>query len=182
MDCREAQSLIVPFIENTLTREQLELFLDHIDHCSDCYDELEVYFIVYSGLRQLDAEEQDISDFKSELKQYILKQRLILEKYMQNKRRITVSSLVTVIIFFILLTVGYQLYRVENYNILQALKRFESVFITVQTEPVKKSVEQTMTAEAWKTSNYLKITKNEQIPESDTESDEGDVDEEDSSD
>lgn len=71
MNCREAQSLIVPFIEDKLDEERLEAFLEHIENCSECYDELEVYFIVFSGTRQLDDDYDDISDFKGELRKYI---------------------------------------------------------------------------------------------------------------
>lgn len=71
MNCREAQSLIVPFIEDKLDDERLEAFLNHIENCSACYDELEVYFIVFSGTRQLDDDCEDISDFKGELRKYI---------------------------------------------------------------------------------------------------------------
>lgn len=78
MNCREAQSLIVPFIKDKLDDERLEAFLNHIENCSECYDELEVYFIVFSGTRQLDDDYADISDFKGELKKYIESKK---EKY-----------------------------------------------------------------------------------------------------
>ena len=47
MTCREAQSCIVPFIEDKMDDERMEQFLHHIENCSECYDELEVYFIVF---------------------------------------------------------------------------------------------------------------------------------------
>lgn len=71
MNCREAQSLIIPFIEEQLEMEQLNAFLDHVTKCSDCYDELEVYYIALSGTRQLDKDEDVISDFKSDLEKFI---------------------------------------------------------------------------------------------------------------
>lgn len=88
MDCREAQSLIVPFIENKLNDEQLEEFLYHIERCSECYDELEVYFIVLSGIRQLDGNEKDISDFKGELGRYIAIKKDELNKKRQHRFRV----------------------------------------------------------------------------------------------
>lgn len=84
MNCREAQSLIVPFIEDKLDDEQLEAFLEHIESCSECYDELEVYFIVFSGTRQLDDKYDEISDFKGELKKYIERKK---EKYHKKHKR-----------------------------------------------------------------------------------------------
>lgn len=84
MNCREAQSLIVPFIEDKLDDEQLEAFLAHIESCSECYDELEVYFIVFSGTRQLDDNYDEISDFKGELTKYIERKK---EKYHKKHKR-----------------------------------------------------------------------------------------------
>ena len=54
MDCREAQRLVMPYIQDDLTPEELEGFLEHVESCPDCREELEIYFTVALGLRQLD--------------------------------------------------------------------------------------------------------------------------------
>ena len=46
IDCRQAETLVARYIKHTLSTDELEEFLDHIEHCSSCYDELETYFIV----------------------------------------------------------------------------------------------------------------------------------------
>ncbi len=71
MDCREAQAWIVPFIEGKLNDEQNEKFIEHIENCSECYDELEVYYIVIVGTKQLDEDTHMIMDFGANLKTYI---------------------------------------------------------------------------------------------------------------
>ena len=43
MDCRTAESMVTRFIDHSLSVNELEEFLDHIEHCSSCYDELETY-------------------------------------------------------------------------------------------------------------------------------------------
>lgn len=108
--CREAQSLIVPFIEDKLDDEHLEAFLNHIENCSECYDELEVYFIVFSGTRQLDNDYDDISDFKGELRKYIERKK---EKYHKKHKhalwiRIGVAAAMCCAVFF---TVFVAMYR-----------------------------------------------------------------------
>lgn len=45
IDCRQAETLVARYIKHTLSTDELEEFLDHIEHCSSCYDELETYFI-----------------------------------------------------------------------------------------------------------------------------------------
>lgn len=56
MTCREAENLVMPYISNELTDGKLELFLEHIGSCSNCREELEIYFTVDVGIRQLDGE------------------------------------------------------------------------------------------------------------------------------
>ena len=34
--------------------DELENFLEHVENCPSCYDELETYFIVHAAMQQLD--------------------------------------------------------------------------------------------------------------------------------
>jgi len=56
MTCKEAESLVIPYIRHELDQddELMEEFLDHIDSCADCKEELEIYYTVEAGIRQLD--------------------------------------------------------------------------------------------------------------------------------
>ena len=54
MDCRTAESMVTRFIDHSLSVNELEEFLDHIETCPSCYDELETYFIVHEAMQQLD--------------------------------------------------------------------------------------------------------------------------------
>lgn len=56
MTCREAERLVMPYINGSITDEELKAFVEHIDHCPDCREELEIYFTVDVGIRQLDEE------------------------------------------------------------------------------------------------------------------------------
>ena len=56
MTCREAERLVMPYINGSITDEELKAFVEHIDHCPDCREELEIYFTVDVGIRQLDDE------------------------------------------------------------------------------------------------------------------------------
>ena len=56
MTCKEAESLVMPYIKNELTDEELFEFLEHIEHCPECREELEIYFTVDVGIRRLDSE------------------------------------------------------------------------------------------------------------------------------
>ena len=50
MDCKRIQSMIIPYIRDELNNEDLELFLDHINSCKECREELEIYYIIEVGL------------------------------------------------------------------------------------------------------------------------------------
>ena len=65
IDCRQAETLVARYIKHTLSTDELEEFLDHIEHCSSCYDELETYFIVHEAIQQLDEKEDGtVLDFR----------------------------------------------------------------------------------------------------------------------
>lgn len=54
MTCQEAQSLITEYVQDQLDTKTLESFLQHVNHCPDCLEELEVYYIVFTGIKRLD--------------------------------------------------------------------------------------------------------------------------------
>ena len=76
IDCRQAETLVARYINHTLSTDELEEFLDHIETCPSCYDELETYFIVHEAMQQLDEEEDGtVLDFKKLLEQEIRRSR-----------------------------------------------------------------------------------------------------------
>ena len=76
MDCRTAEGMVSSYIKHDLPLNELEEFLDHVQNCSSCYDELETYFIVHEVTQQLDDDSSDsVLDFKKLLEQDIRKSR-----------------------------------------------------------------------------------------------------------
>lgn len=69
MDCKSAEKIIHLYIERNLDGQQLEEFLDHVQHCPSCSEELEVNFSIYYALKQLRTEEEDNFDMKELLNQ-----------------------------------------------------------------------------------------------------------------
>lgn len=81
MDCRTAEGLVNSYIEHKLPVDELEEFLDHVQECSSCYDELETYFIVYEVMQQLNESSRDsVLDFKDLLEQDIKSSRRYIRK------------------------------------------------------------------------------------------------------
>ncbi len=54
MNCKEVQSKILLFFEDELEIEQLELFLEHIERCETCREELEVYYTFHIAMQMLE--------------------------------------------------------------------------------------------------------------------------------
>lgn len=53
--CREAEKMVMPYINHQLDEVQLEQFLKHVRSCPACREELEIYYTVSVGLKQLDS-------------------------------------------------------------------------------------------------------------------------------
>lgn len=75
----------MPFIKSELTMEQAKVFFEHIDNCKDCKEELEVYYILLIGLKQLDEDPSDSLDLHGQFEQHLNKARERVEK--QNWER-----------------------------------------------------------------------------------------------
>lgn len=74
--------MVTPYVKGELSDKDLDQFLKHIEHCSDCMDELDIYFTVYQALDLLDTGEKHEYDFKKLLQDSIRisKRRLLLNR------------------------------------------------------------------------------------------------------
>ncbi len=50
----EAQSYIMPFIEGKVPDNKQEDFVIHMKNCKKCHEELEIYYTLLVGMKQLD--------------------------------------------------------------------------------------------------------------------------------
>ena len=67
MNHLEAQSYIMPFIEGKVPENRQADFVMHMKNCPICHEELEVYYTLLSGMRQLDGRETVSVDFSKNL-------------------------------------------------------------------------------------------------------------------
>ena len=96
LDCRTAESMVNRYIDHTLNVDELEEFLDHVESCPSCYDELETYFIVHEVTQQLDEQENGtVLDFKDLLTQDIRRAR----RYIHKKRAMKFGMVLLMIVF-----------------------------------------------------------------------------------
>ena len=57
MDCRQAEKLVVPYIKDELNMDELDDFLEHVEYCDNCMEELEIHYMVDVGLKKLDEDD-----------------------------------------------------------------------------------------------------------------------------
>lgn len=79
MDCNNAEKLIHLYVKRELDGEVLEEFLDHVEHCPSCSEELEVNFSIYYALKQLNNEDDDSFDMKELLRKDVLSAKAYLQ-------------------------------------------------------------------------------------------------------
>ena len=73
MNCIRAQQLVKPYLDGQLSDREVEAFLDHVDHCEVCRDELEVYYLIDRTLA--DGEEDGNYNFIEKLSRRIEQSR-----------------------------------------------------------------------------------------------------------
>lgn len=54
MNCKEAEKKIPSFLRDDLDGSKLEEFVEHIENCSECREELSIQFLVVEGLERLE--------------------------------------------------------------------------------------------------------------------------------
>lgn len=80
MNCREAQALISKYVQDQLDVKTLEAFLQHVKNCPDCMEELEVYYIVFTGIKRLDEDENIAVNYHTEFEREIKKSELSVKR------------------------------------------------------------------------------------------------------
>ena len=59
MECQEADRMVIRYIENKLSRDELKEYLEHIRTCPSCMEELETFFIVKNAMEELNKDEEE---------------------------------------------------------------------------------------------------------------------------
>ncbi len=54
MNCKEAEKKIPSFLQDDLDGSKLEEFVEHVENCSECKEELSIQLLVTEGLERLE--------------------------------------------------------------------------------------------------------------------------------
>lgn len=107
MTCKEAEQLVMPYINKELDDKELSAFLSHIHECQACYEELEIYYTIYTGLAQLEegGGEQNMHNLLEEslwASELHLRGKKILNVYYVFSQILAMLALVVIMIMEIL--------------------------------------------------------------------------------
>lgn len=94
MTCLEAQSKIIAYIENNLERTSKQEFLRHVRECKDCKEELNIYYTMIEGMRQLDENDTLAANFNE-----ALDERMNQELNAMRKKKMVIRN--SVLLLFI---------------------------------------------------------------------------------
>ena len=84
MNCQNAQSMVLNFIS-----------------CKDCWEELEIYYVMLIGLKQLDEGEELAADFKEKLQNEVDSRYLEIEKNSKRKYAAKIVIVLTIAVMLI---------------------------------------------------------------------------------
>lgn len=96
MNCKEAKSLIQPYIEHRLPEGKLPQFLEHMETCKDCLDDLQVQYAICTAIDQLNRGEDFSDDYNTEVLQGLARERAHL---LRHGRKLRFLRVVTLLLF-----------------------------------------------------------------------------------
>lgn len=116
MTCIEVQGLITPFINNQLDDKKLYEFISHINNCYDCKEELEVYYTLLTGMKQLDEDKNLSDNFHLELMNKIKKSEEYLKRRKLGilRKQMILISIILIVGLFSSISIGEYVISNEN--------------------------------------------------------------------
>lgn len=109
MICKEWQKMIPGFLDNSLENQELEGFIKHVQTCEDCYEELEIMFMLSIGLQELNEDRNISYNFSQLLENKIIEAEI---SCMRIRRIHYLNYLVILILhLFVILGIGLQIVK-----------------------------------------------------------------------
>lgn len=71
MSCTKFQKNMNNFINDKMLMEDIDFFVGHAKNCKECYEELEINYMVNIGLDRIEKDEKASFDLKGELEKKI---------------------------------------------------------------------------------------------------------------
>lgn len=105
MNCKELdlEKCLIPFLQDELSVEELELFIAHIESCPSCYEELQTSFSLYYGLKMLEEDEPQAVNLQKEFEKRIEEAKHQIHRRKRMRRiMITAAVLLLMAVFIVI--------------------------------------------------------------------------------
>ncbi len=128
MTCSKAQSMITQFINNKLSLQETDEFINHVSSCAECKEELEVYYALLTAMKQLDEDKTLTSDFHQELNDKLeqAKERIVHARFTYYRKKIIL--ILTILLLALFISMRYAVMSVEEHNVAQSEFRLRTSF------------------------------------------------------
>ncbi len=85
MNCKEAQALFQNYIDGHLPEKILPDFLEHMEECPKCLEDLKVQYAIYTAISQLNSGKDFSDDYGSEVMRKLAGDREFLKRRHRRK-------------------------------------------------------------------------------------------------
>lgn len=146
MTCMKAQSLITGFINDELEIGELEEFINHVETCKDCREELEVYYALLTAMKQLDEDKNLSTDFSQELKEKIehTQERIIHLRYNYYRKKGVLVTIIIILAIFFSIHHYFTPKEIEN-TVVDSRFRLRFSFMDERFDDYKEALERYLT-------------------------------------
>lgn len=103
--CKVNLKRVIPFIKSELKDDEVEEFLEHINKCETCKEELELYYIIETKLKEAETEDNGI--YLPSLKDFIINE--YKRVYLTTALKVTYYAVNTLVILAAIFTLLLQL-------------------------------------------------------------------------
>ncbi len=135
MDCNTAEKLIHLYVKRELDGEVLEEFLEHVEHCPSCSEELEVNFSIYYALKQLNNEDDDSFDMKELLRKDIISAKSYLQSEDDRQFVERFLGLLAMLLLFLFLAISLEIRYYGGFQKSKLFRILQPDSIVLEIEP-----------------------------------------------
>ena len=101
MNCKETEKLIPIFLNQKLNTRQLDQFLQHVENCSECMEELTIQYLVMIGTSLI--EEGKSFDLRRALNELLIDATKIVKKWKLLMFLSYIAEIITFIVMIIII-------------------------------------------------------------------------------
>lgn len=106
MKCKDTEKMIPAFLRDDLSSNELRCFIEHIDSCQECMEELSIQFLVAEGLERLESGNN--FNLKSALAKKMAKARYDIKVNLTLKRMLILLEIAVFLEIIISIVILYK--------------------------------------------------------------------------